>query len=94
MNQNSFVTKNDLKGEFQCFEKKFDKKIEDAVGQIISAVAKGFEETATKEDLQQVQSDVKDIKRQISDLKADTVTDSQFKVHEKRIVKLENKVFA
>lgn len=107
MNQNNFVTKGDLKNEFGNFEKKMDKKIEEAVGQIVSAVAKGFEETATKVDLKRVENKVNQlegkvdklktevmyIKEGVNDLKADAPTDQEFKNHENRIVRLEKKVF-
>lgn len=82
-----------------------DQKFEEFAGKIISAVAKGFEETASKEDLKQteqrlekrivgIENDVRDIKRGSADLKADAVTDAQIRNHDKKITRLENKVFA
>jgi polyhydroxyalkanoate synthesis regulator phasin len=82
MSSQNFVTKDDLKTAFGDFEKRIDKKFEDFAGQIISATAKGFEETAKKADLQRVEkkvdnlekkvdrieTDVRDIKRDVADL--------------------------
>lgn len=107
MLQNSYVTKDQLRTEFEKFEKKIEAKFD----QIIAAVAKGFEETASKNDLKltetrlekriekvenrlsRVESGISEIKRNVNDLKADTITDPQFNNHERRIVKLEKKAF-
>lgn len=118
MDKNDFATKNDLKllrGDVQQdlnnLEKRLEKKvvevINEAVDKLAVAVAKGFEETATKEELRAVEKRLdnleegqEEIKAQIifmtddiKNLKEDTVTDSQFLNHEKRIGKLEKAVF-
>lgn len=75
--------------------------IDEAAADIISAVSKGFETVATKEELrdvkeelsEKIESEIKDVKRTINDLKADTPTPQEFTNHEKRISKLEATVF-
>lgn len=81
-------------------KKNLQEAIDEATADIISAVTKGFETVATKEELREVKeeilevkADVKDIKRQINDLNADTPTPQEFNDHEKRIGKLETAVF-
>lgn len=94
--KNDFVTKTDLK-----------EALEEFAGQIISAMDKGFKECATKTEFKHLEkkvdslevkvdsisSDVKDIKRRVTDLEADLPSNSEIQNHEKRITKLEKKVY-
>ncbi len=52
---------------------------------------------ATKDDLKEVKDelkfDIKEIRRQINDLKADVPTPQEYRDHDKRITKLETAVF-
>lgn len=81
-------------------KKNLQEAIDEATADIISAVTKGFETVATKEELREVKeeilevkADVKDIKRSINDLKADLPTPEEYKNHDKRISRLETAVF-
>lgn len=98
-------TANSLRGEFKEglqsvrgeFKKEIKSVVEDAATQILDAVTRGFEVVATKDDLKTVKdelkADIKDVQRQINDLKADTPTPQEHRDHEKRINKLEQSVF-
>lgn len=85
-----------------------DKAIGDIIDSISKVVATkeelkslatkdGLKNLATKDDLNNLETklsnDIKDVKRQINDLKADTPTPQEFKDHEKRIRSLETAVF-
>lgn len=87
-------TANSLRNEFK---REIKSVVEDAATQILDAVSRGFEVVATKDDLKTVndelKADIKDVQRQINDLKADTPTPQEFRDHEKRINKLEQSVF-
>lgn len=87
-------------------KKNLQEAIDEATADIISAVVKGFEAVPTKDDLKsfvtkddlksteiKLSNEIKDVKRQINDLKADTPTPQEFVYHEKRITKLEAAAF-
>ena len=85
------------KSDILNIRKEIKEQVETAIAQIIEAVIKN---TASKDDLKRVEDrlgkvevDVKDIKRSINDLKADTPTPQEYQNHEKRIKKLETAVF-
>lgn len=92
-----------IESSAKTLRKEFKGDIETAVAQVIEFVMKyaaskeDLKNLATKEDLKEVEvrlsNDIKDVKRQINDLKADTPTPQEFASHEKRISKLENAVF-
>lgn len=95
------LTIKDLKGALAEQRKEINKDIETAVAQIIEFVMKY---SASKDDLKEVkeelgtridrvETEVKDVKRQINDLRADTPTPQEFASHEKRISKLESTIF-
>lgn len=93
----------EFKAEFTRIRKEFKEDIETAVAQVIEAVMKytaskeDLKAFATKEDLKnsemKLSNEIKDVKRQINDLNADTPTPQEFQGHEKRIAKLETAVF-
>lgn len=81
-------------------EKDLQEAIDEAIADIIGAVNKGFENVATKDDinamikrLDSVEVDVKDVKRTVNDIKADTPSPQELEKHDKRIARLEKAVF-
>lgn len=105
------ATKDDLKKTEEKTEvgfKRLEEKMVTMMDNLAVAVAKGFEETATKEEVKAVEKRLDkleegqgEIKAQIifmkddaKNLKADTPSLSQYNNHEKRINKLESSVFA
>lgn len=87
--------------KLSTLKKEIKDDIEEVVAQFADTMVKMLGMVATKDDLKNVEdrligveSDVRDIKRNINDLKADTPTPQEFADHERRITKLEKVTFS
>lgn len=100
------LTKKDLKESLDNFQKVIKDQIDDAIVQVVESIAKvvptkeelraelGEVESKLGNRLDRMDGDIKDIKRQMNDIKADTPTPQEFQDHDKRIGKLEKAVFS
>lgn len=100
------LTKKVLKESLDNFQKVIKDQIDDAIVQVVESIAKvvptkeelraelGEVESRLGNRLDRMDGDIKDIKRQMNDIKADTPTPQEFVNHEKRIGKLEKAIFS
>lgn len=87
MTNNNPATKDDLK--------LLEKKIDEFTDQIISATGKGFEELNNKIDSTETElkKEIRYLKDDVNNLKADSPSKIEFQNHEKRISRLEKATF-